>query len=310
METTTCNLCGSPSASYRYTLADYYLQRFDVEATLVQCSQCGLVYQNPRPTFAEMAAHYPPQYVPYQIGSTRRVSWLLRQAYDYGLRKRSRFVTRHKLEGALLDVGCATGEFLQGMRRQGGWQVHGVELTPEVAQIARDRHQLDIFTGTLEQAAYPAKRFDVVTLWDVLEHLYDPAATLREIHRILKDDGILLIRVPNLASWDARLFGRYWAGLDAPRHLYIYTPQTLTQLLRQNGFCVREHRGASSAYIYFVLSVQFRLNGHMVAPRAKRLLLGILNHPAAQLVSAPFFYLLSRFSNMSVLMTIAAKDAG
>ncbi|MCC6165591.1 MAG: class I SAM-dependent methyltransferase [Caldilineaceae bacterium] len=309
METTTCNLCGSPSASYRYTLADYYLQRFDVEATLVQCSQCGLVYQNPRPTLAEMSEHYPPEYPLYQTGKGRQPGRLLQWAYDYGMRKRGRFVTRHKQTGALLDVGCATGVFLDGMRRQGTWELHGVELTPEVAKIARRERSLDVFAGTLEEASYPDQSFDVVTLWDVLEHLHDPTATLREIHRILKDDGLLVIRVPNLASWDAQWFGRYWAGLDAPRHLYVFTPQTLAQMLQRAGFDVIDESSAIAGYLVLVLSIHYWMNAAGVGETTKRRLLRLLHHPVMRLLSAPIFFWPSRILRGPVLVTTASKNA-
>lgn len=307
METTTCNLCGSPSASYRYTLADYYLQRFDVETTLVQCSQCGLVYQNPRPTFAEMAAHYPPEYPPYHTGRGRRPGRLLQWAYDYGMRKRSRFVTRHKQSGKLLDVGCSTGVFLAGMRDQGAWEPHGVEVSAEVAEIARREHALDVFAGTLEEAAFPDRQFDVVTMWDVLEHLHDPAASLAEIHRILKEDGILVVRVPNLASWDAQWFGRFWAGLDAPRHLYIFTPRTLAQILERAGFSVVDESSAIGGYLVLILSIHNWMNAAGVGVTTKRRVLALLNHPVMRLLSAPLFFWPSRILRGPVLVTTASK---
>lgn len=307
METTTCNLCGSPSAAYRYTLADYALQRPEVESALVQCSQCGLVYQNPRPGLAEMAAHYPPTYASYQLGGQRRAGQLAAWAYEYGLWKRSRFVTRRKRGGTLLDVGCATGEFLEHMRRQGAWQVCGVEINPEVAAAARQRYGLEVFAGTLEEARYADAQFDVVTLGDVLEHAHDPAALLRAIARILKPNGITVIRVPNLAGWGARLAGRYWAGLDAPRHLYVFTPQTLARLLECNGLCVMEQDSATGDYALFVLTVQFWLNGRGAAPQTKQRLLGLLNHPVTRLAAAPLFALLARLLQGSVLVTTAAR---
>lgn len=309
METTTCPLCGSASAAYRYTLADYYMRRFDVEATLVQCSHCGLVYQNPRPTPAEMDAHYPPEYAPYQSGRGPRPGRLLQLAYDYGMRKRGRFVTRHKQAGTLLDIGCATGVFLDAMRRQGHWELHGVEVNPDVAEVARRDHRLDVFAGTLEEAAYPDNHFDVVTLWDVLEHLHDPAATLREIHRILKDDGIVVIRVPNLASWDAQWFGRYWAGYDAPRHLCVFSPQTLACMLAGAGFSVLDESSAIAGYMVLVLSIHFWMNARGMGETAKRRILGLLNHPLARLASAPFFYWPGLFLRGPLLVTTATKRA-
>lgn len=309
MEAVRCNLCGADSASPFATVPDLLLERPSIQTTLVRCNRCGLVYQNPRPTLREIGQHYPPEYdsyVDHAAGQGRH--WLLQKAIDYGIDKRCRFVTRHKQSGRVLDIGCAAGTFLLGMRRQGDWQTYGVELTDAVARIARERHGLDVFTGTLEEAAYPAAFFDAITLWDVLEHLHDPAASLREIGRILKPDGVLVIRVPNLASWDAVFFGRTWAGLDAPRHLYIFTPHTLRQLLEGAGFGVLENSSAIGGYMTFVLSVRFWLTAQGASPKLQRTVMRLLYHPLARLASAPLFYIPSQLQRGPLLVTTARKS--
>lgn len=313
METVICNLCGHPTASPYATVPDLLLARPDVTATLVQCSRCGLVYQNPRPTLAEIGQHYPPEYESYtdHVAEKKR-NPLLQWAIDYGINKRCRYVTRHKQSGTLLDIGCAAGTFLVGMRNHsenhgGTWQLQGVELTADVARIARERHGLDVFTGTLEEAAHPDNTFDAITLWDVLEHLHDPAASLREIRRILKPGGVLIIRVPNLASWDARLFGDTWAGLDAPRHLYIFSPATLSQTLEKAGFEVLSHSSGIGSYVTFVLSVRFWLTARGVAERTKETVSRLLYHPAARILSVPFFYIPSQLRRGPLIVTTARK---
>ncbi len=307
MESTVCNCCGSSSAHPLYTLPDYALGRSEPQWRLVQCSQCGLVYQNPRPTLAEMAQHYPPHYESYQLGQSRRTGRLARWAFDYGMWKRSRFVTRTKRRGSLLDIGCATGEFLDYMQRLGTWQVCGVEINPDVAQTARLRYGLDVFAGTLHEAAYPDKQFDAVTLGDVLEHVHDPSALLRETARILKDDGIVVIRTPNLAGWSARLAGRYWAGLDAPRHLYVFSAQTLAQLLLHNGLAIAHETSAQSDYAFLVLTVEFWLTARGVSPQTKQRLTRLLAHPLIRLAGVPLFALPARMLQGSMLVTTAIK---
>jgi SAM-dependent methyltransferase len=194
------------------------------------------------------------------------------------------------------------------MRATGVWDVHGVEINGEVAEFARRRYGIDIVPGTLEAVAYPAAFFDAVTMWDVLEHLHDPSATLREIHRILKPGGILVVRVPNLASWDATLFGRYWAGLDAPRHLYVFSPTTLSNMLAQNRYAVLEHSCAIGSYPTFALSARFWLTGRRASGRVQRWANRILYHPLARLASAPLFYLSSHTLRGPLLVTVARKE--
>lgn len=308
MENVACNLCGAVQSDSYKIVQDLLLERLDIEVELVQCDECSLVYQNPRPTPAEIGDHYPPEYVSY-VDHTheKKRSWLLQQAIEYGFRKRRRFITRHKKSGSLLDIGCAAGTFLLSMREVDGWHVTGVELSKDVAKLARERYDLDVFGGTLEEANFADKQFDVITMWDVLEHVHDPTATLNEISRILKPDGLLLVRVPNLASWDAKLFDRHWAGFDAPRHLYVFTPQTVEQLLAQTGFDVLAHSSGSASYMTFVLSVQFWLTAKGVSEETRSLLLRILYHPITRLVTVPFFYLPNFALRGPILVTTAQK---
>jgi len=309
MENVICNLCGNAQSDTYETVSDLLLERHDVQVELVQCVECSLVYQNPRPTPAEIGEHYPPEYVSYvDHASEKKRSWLLQQAIEYGFRKRQRFITRHKKGGSLLDIGCAAGTFILGMRDLKNWQVAGVELSEDVAAMARERYDLNVFSGTLENAAFEDEQFDVVTMWDVLEHVHDPIATLNEIHRILKPDGLLLTRVPNLACWDVALFGNCWAGYDAPRHLYIFTPQTLKETLAKAGFHAFENSSGSASYMTFVLSVKFWLTAKGVSEQTKSLLIGLLYHPIARLISAPFFYLPNFALRGPILVTLSKKE--
>jgi SAM-dependent methyltransferase len=307
MEQTNCNLCGGSSVHPYLIVQDLLLERLDVRTQLVQCQQCGLVYQNPRPTLAEMGQHYPPEYDSYVDHAAQKRNPLLQKAIDYGFNKRCRYVTKRRAQGTLLDIGCAAGSFLLAMQGQGGWQVQGVEITPQVAQLARERHGLNVFSGTLEEAAFADAHFDAVTMWDVLEHLHDPLAGLQEIHRILNPDGVLVIRVPNLASWDAKLFGTAWAGLDAPRHLYVFTPQTLSSMLEKAGFETLEHSCAIGSYVTFVLSVRFWLTARRVSPATSQRIMKALYHPLARLVSAPFFSIPTLFKTGPLVVTTARK---
>lgn len=294
VEHVTCNLCGSDDDAVLYAdLPDMLLQRKEVTATLVRCRRCSLIYQNPRPTLGEMGQHYPSHYDAYHYDrELRQRNWLKRWAAEYGIDKRCRYVTRYKQSGALLDIGCATGLFLDGMRRRGNWELLGLEPSAPAAEAAR-RLGLRVITGTLEETDFPTGHFDVVTLWDVIEHLHDPAGALRRIARILKPGGILVIRTPNFDSWEARLFGRYWAGLEPPRHLFVFTPQTLGAMLAQAGFAIRHQDCRSGGYMAFLRSVQFRLTFTRLSDRPRTLLMRVLYHPLARAIAAPFFTLSS-----------------
>ncbi len=227
MEEVACNLCGSDQWQVVQTVP---VQRFGPpgEFNLVQCRDCGLRYLNPRPSPEEMADYYPAAYHEYRASIDKRV----RHWYQ---EEKLRKVQVHSNGGRLLDVGCNDGLFLH-LARQSGWEVQGVEIAESVAAHAREALGLDVFTGELTEANFPAQHFDVVTFWHVLEHLHDPMRELREARRILKPGGLLIVEVPNIASWQARLFGANWRALDTPRHLYHFSPDSLRAMLEQAGF--------------------------------------------------------------------------
>lgn len=310
METVACNLCGSQDVAVLYELFDYLLERPEVHATLVQCRSCGLVYQNPRPTPQEIGAHYPPEYDLYDPGASHTPdNPLLQMVYDYGLRKRRRFLTRHIASGRILDLGCATGVFLSSLQRAapGSWELHGIEINPGAAEIARQRPGLQILTGSLDQAPYPEAYFDAVTLWDVLEHVHDPLGELKQIHRLLKPGGVVLVRLPNLDSRAARLFGKHWGGLEPPRHLYVFNLQTLSRMWGAAGFEPVSASTGISAYLSYVQSLRFRMVERGVPVARRQRLLRLLNHPLARLLSAPLFFLDGLFLQGPSLVMVARK---
>ncbi|MBI4198898.1 MAG: class I SAM-dependent methyltransferase [Chloroflexi bacterium] len=150
-------------------------------------------------------------------------------------------VARFRAGGALLDVGCATGEFLAAARLR-GWEVQGVELSPYAAALARQRHGLPVFAGTLREARFLAERFDVVTLWDVIEHLPDLRADLEEVRRLLRPGGLLGLETPNWDSIYRRMLGRRWPAYQPRLHLYYFTRASAAGLLARAGFDVLSSR--------------------------------------------------------------------
>jgi 2-polyprenyl-3-methyl-5-hydroxy-6-metoxy-1,4-benzoquinol methylase len=130
-------------------------------------------------------------------------------------------------------VGCAAGFFMQVMHQR-GWEVDGVELSPEIAAHAKDAygfHQLHV--GELHTAPFEEGSFDLITLWDFIEHVPDPAALLRRAASLLRDDGRLVVETQNVASGFARLLGRRWQHYKHLEHLYHFQPETLAALFEQ-----------------------------------------------------------------------------
>jgi SAM-dependent methyltransferase len=139
--------------------------------------------------------------------------------------------------GRLLDIGSATGSFLAAAQ-DGGWTVHGIELSAEAARRAKETYGLDTKVGPVEDTLSEREAYDVITMWDVLEHLQDPRSALSKCHQALQSAGILVMSIPNLSSYDASLFGSAWVGWEVPRHLYYFDDISLERLLDEIGFTV------------------------------------------------------------------------
>ncbi|TFG94302.1 MAG: class I SAM-dependent methyltransferase, partial [Calditrichales bacterium] len=141
-----------------------------------------------------------------------------------------RLIGKYKQAGQLLDIGCASGEFLLEMK-QHGWQISGMETAPEAREIARQQ-KITVFE-TLDELS---GSFDVITMWHVLEHVHRIADLFKNIKRLLTADGLLVFAIPNIDSRDGRYYKNHWVALDTPRHLYHFRPQDIEHLLKNYGF--------------------------------------------------------------------------
>ncbi len=308
-EITSCLLCGSADHTSLHDTRDR-LCGVPGEFRLVRCARCGLVYLSPRPLPTEMGRYYPEAYEPFISQKLSDMPSLLRLSVRYGLRKRRRLVLRYRRAGRLLDVGCATGMFLAEMRGFPGWEVAGVEPSESAADFARRNYGIAVHHGDLASACFPDSQFDVVTLWDVFEHLYDPLAMLVEIRRILAPDGVLILRTPSLDSWDARVFGPYWAGLDSPRHLAIFSRQTALRILQKAGFVLRRFHTGSGSYFVGLLSLRFWADTTIARPLLRGLLLRLFDNPVARLALALPLALTDTLGLGSEMMIVAQPGMG
>ncbi len=158
----------------------------------------------------------------------------------------------------LLDVGCGSGAFLNDMRLLTGCEVYGIDVSSLAAKTASQDYGLDISTGSVFESPFPNSYFDLITAWSYLEHVNNPSRVLAKFSDLLKPDGCCVIQTPNFGSFNARLFKEKWYHLDCPRHLYIYTPKTVTNLLEKGGLTVqqvfyeRTSKGILGSLQYFV----------------------------------------------------------
>ena len=239
-EETNCLLCGGRRYKCLTEAPDVSATGQGLWFAVVQCQECGLCFTNPRPSRAAMVQFYPPEtYPPHQARPERAGRW-------FGGWNWLRGGTERKLlarvgQGRLLDFGCGGGSFLQRMDSQ-GWQVTGLDISATTVCRVRADLGLRVLVGSLPHPELQPESFDVITMWQSLEHVHAPRETLREAHTLLAKGGKLLVAVPNIDSLPYRWFGSDWYGLDLPRHLTHFTPMTLALMLERAGFRVRSLR--------------------------------------------------------------------
>lgn len=210
------------------------------EFSVVQCLDCGLAYLNPRPKKEKIAEFYPEEYSPFTEKKSKIFRWIKKMLAQRDIRKLKKMTEKKydKRNLRILEIGCATGEYLCHLRNDGGCEVTGVELSPFAAECARKEHSLNVVTGTVFDGKFQDKAFDVVIMKHVLEHVYNPSETLHEIHRLLAEDGKFIFVLPNIQCFEIRIFGKYWQGWDVPRHMYHFEPTTIRQVLDKNSFAL------------------------------------------------------------------------
>lgn len=273
-----CNLCGSNSLNKLFTGKDLLFKNEGL-FTVVKCNNCGLIFTNPRPNQNIISEYYPGDYWEINENSGNSKSNLKKLAHKFINKISYKMTISHKFNGKLLDIGCGDGKELL-KHKKNGWQTYGVEINDFAASYVRKHYGLNVFTGIVEDAEFEDEFFDIIILNNVLEHMSDPKTTLNEINRILKNDGTLVISIPNANSFEARRFKKYWTAWDLPRHFYHFTPDTIKSLLLRTGFQVSEFKFDNNPNI-ILSSLKYIFEERKINP-----ILGLsLSYPFANLLS-------------------------
>jgi 2-polyprenyl-3-methyl-5-hydroxy-6-metoxy-1,4-benzoquinol methylase len=241
-----CPLCGSSARS------DF--MKFDT--CFFTCVTCGLGFIHPPPEPEDIKKLYDQSYYdPWGISDEDNATERMKKStFHDKLETLERFVPT---KGKILDIGCATGFFLEAARER-GWEVFGVDLSSYSSSIARKKLGGDrIFTGTTEEAGFESDSFDAVVMTDVIEHVSDVNSFVKEVVRILKPNGVTAITTPNPMSLSCRMLGRHWPHYKL-EHLVYFTPHALSTLLEPFGF-QRLHLAAATktlTFAYFSLQIR------------------------------------------------------
>jgi 2-polyprenyl-3-methyl-5-hydroxy-6-metoxy-1,4-benzoquinol methylase len=241
-----------------------------------------------------MGAHYGPEYDKFiaRAGETSPERW----------RARKDTISHYKSGGALLDLGCSSGSFLAALKGA-NWQLSGIEMSSEAAGKARTGSGAEVFVGDILEADFPAESFDLITCFDVLEHVYKPREVMARVRKWLKPDGIFYFLVPNIDSAEARVFKSYWYGLELPRHLTHFSPQSLRRMAASAGLKeVSLSTGRNSAFEYsmrYVFDDLFQRIGISRAPLSTASDPGILWRVIRKAFRVSILPLLQRMSSLA-----------
>jgi SAM-dependent methyltransferase len=259
-----CPICGQTSARTWLRAPDRLHGRQE-QYTLLRCPVCSVVWLSNPPQPAEMYQHYTDAYdrMISAAGENSPLRW--------GFRREA--IAQHKQSGSLLDLGCSSGAFLQSMRGK-DWNLFGIEMSAESAKRAQEGSGASVFVGNILEAEFAPASFDVITCFDVLEHLYEPRQVITRVAEWLKPGGIFYVLVPNVDSAEGRAFKSYWHGLELPRHLFHYSPASLKFLAESSGLTTASletwRNPAVGTSLRYVFDDMFRAIGIHQMPVAYR----------------------------------------
>lgn len=209
---------------------------------IVQCDACHLRYTNPRPE-AEQAGYFykSENYISHSNTQKGLINKLYHAVRNITLKQKTTLIQEDQTGSKnLLDIGCGNGHFLHACQQR-GWNIFGMELDPDTAARAEDLTKQRIYPNL--QAIPGEIQFELISLWHVLEHVYEIDSYFEFFKKRISSSGKLLLALPNSKSFDATYFEEYWAAYDVPRHIYHFNPETIQSVAKKHGFKLKKQHG-------------------------------------------------------------------
>jgi SAM-dependent methyltransferase len=225
----SCPVCNCTESQFLFDVPDPTSLVDDGQLKIVRCNTCSLVRLDPRLRQAHLTKVYSGSYWDHNDRISK--SGALVEHYRDRLKLLAEYV---RPRARILEVGAGNGAYISVLRDY-GYAIEGIDLYSGAAKEAKNLYGIELFVGELWQARYPDKCFQAIVMHHVLEHVYSPVQLLEDAYRILADNGIVVIEVPNAASYSLRFFRKFWWGLALPAHVFLYSPATLERLARRVG---------------------------------------------------------------------------
>lgn len=230
-----CPVCGGMNSTHFLECKDYLASKEAFE--IKKCQSCGFAFTQNFPSEKVIGRYYEaPEYVSHSDTQKGLINRLYHLARKIALKSKAKIVKRYtsKESGLLLDIGSGTGYFLNKMREK-KWVVTGIEKSEDARLYTKQKFNINCQDSDYLYQISP-KTKDVISMWHVLEHLEHLNIVMEHLHKILKDDGTLIIALPNKSSFDAEFYREYWAAYDVPRHLWHFSPDDFKHLIERHQF--------------------------------------------------------------------------
>jgi 2-polyprenyl-3-methyl-5-hydroxy-6-metoxy-1,4-benzoquinol methylase len=231
-----CPICGKEEFKNFLVVTDNSVSKESF--VIVECENCTFKFTNPRPDIESIGSYYESEeYISHSNTKTGIINRAYHVVRSITTKQKVELINRYApTKGSILDYGCGTGVFLTACKKD-GWKVQGVEPNDKARELAAESAGTTIATDLGEVAN---EKFNVITLWHVLEHIHMLNETISQLISHLTEDGVLIVAVPNADSHDAKQYKENWAAYDVPRHLYHFTQPTMKRFLKRHKMQLEE----------------------------------------------------------------------
>jgi len=200
---------------------------------ITQCINCNLLLTNPRPSKKSIGKYYASEdYISHTDKANNITNYLYKIVRNITFKTKRNWIEKNEGKKKILDYGCGTGQFLKYLS-QNNWETTGVEPDDQARDIASKTDGIKVYSKIEEVSK---EKFNIITLWHVLEHVHEINKLIEHLQKLLTKKGRLIIAVPNHDSYDRKYYKEYWAAYDVPKHLYHFNTETLTELMKQHSF--------------------------------------------------------------------------
>lgn len=256
IEIKNCQICNSTNFSKITKTRDFSTS--SEEFVIVKCQDCKFLFTNPRVKEENIGEYYKSdKYISHTNSDKGLFNFLYQKVRKYAIKTKTKLLLNSIDTTKHLDIGCGTGEFLNSCKQK-NIECVGVEPSEIARTKAIKNYNIDVRSDTnLNQ--FSEDKFDSVSMWHVLEHVYDLNKTIENLNKIIRKDGVLIVALPNHKSFDAKNYKNYWAAWDVPIHVNHFCPKTITKLMSKYDFTLKNKIGMKFDSFYVsLLSSEYR----------------------------------------------------